>query len=55
VYKVLEELGIHAKDTLLVLNKVDALQDQDARSPAGIYPSACGKRGQHGHSATGEP
>jgi GTP-binding protein HflX len=28
VFKVLEELGIEAKDTLLVLNKVDALQDR---------------------------
>ncbi|MGC3965894.1 MAG: GTPase HflX [Pirellulales bacterium] len=28
VYKVLEELGIHAKDTLLVLNKVDAVPDR---------------------------
>jgi GTP-binding protein HflX len=28
VYKVLEELGIEAKDTLLVLNKVDALEDR---------------------------
>lgn len=28
VYQVLEELGIEAKDTLLVLNKVDALEDR---------------------------
>jgi len=28
VYKVLEELGIEAKDTLLVLNKIDALPDR---------------------------
>ena len=27
VYKVLEELGIEAKDTLLVLNKIDAVAD----------------------------
>ena len=27
-YKVLEELGIQQKDTLLVLNKIDALPDR---------------------------
>ena len=31
VYGVLEELGIEAKDTLLVLNKIDALPDRSAR------------------------
>ena len=28
VYRVLEELGIHAKDTILVLNKIDAARDR---------------------------
>ena len=28
VYGVLEELGIEAKDTLLVLNKIDSLEDR---------------------------
>ena len=41
VYKVLEELGIHAKDTLLVLNKVDALQDRGTLDRLlALYPSA---------------
>ncbi|MBA4017662.1 MAG: GTPase HflX [Pirellula sp.] len=41
VYKVLEELGIHAKDTLLVLNKVDAVQDRGTLDRLlGLYPNA---------------
>lgn len=41
VYNVLEELGIEAKDTLLVLNKIDAMSDR--RSLEGLlgrYPNA---------------
>ena len=30
VYKVLEEIGIQQKDTLLVINKIDALPDRAA-------------------------
>lgn len=51
VYKVLEELGVQAKDTLLVLNKVDALSDRSQldgilnRYPHGIPISA---RQRHG-------
>ncbi|MBL9080189.1 MAG: GTPase HflX [Planctomycetales bacterium] len=41
VYKVLEELGIQAKDTLLVLNKVDAVPDRGALDRLlGLYPNA---------------
>jgi GTP-binding protein HflX len=41
VYGVLEELGIEAKDTLLVLNKIDALPDRSAvDSLLGRYPNA---------------
>jgi GTP-binding protein HflX len=46
VYKVLEELGIQAKDTLLVLNKTDCLEDRGrldqllARHPGAIPISA---------------
>ncbi|MCA9269987.1 MAG: GTPase HflX [Planctomycetales bacterium] len=41
VYHVLEEIGIQAKDTLLVLNKIDALPDH-ARADAILrrYPNA---------------
>ncbi|MBL9091014.1 MAG: GTPase HflX [Planctomycetaceae bacterium] len=41
VYKVLEELGIHAKDTLLVLNKVDAVPDRGTLDKLlSLYPNA---------------
>jgi GTPase len=42
-YKVLEEIGIQQKDTLLVINKVDAMPDR-ARldSLLNRYPSAVG-------------
>jgi GTP-binding protein HflX len=51
VYGVLEELGIEAKDTLLVLNKVDALEDRSSlenlldRYPNAIPISARARRG----------
>jgi GTP-binding protein HflX len=51
VYKVLEELGIEAKDTLLVLNKVDALEDRSRldgllnRYPNAIPISARSRQG----------
>jgi GTP-binding protein HflX len=51
VYEVLEELGIEAKDTLLVLNKIDALEDRAAlenlldRYPNAIAISARSRRG----------
>ena len=62
VYGVLEELGIEAKDTLLVLNKIDAVPDRgrvdrpagplseraaDQRSPRDRL-AATGRRGQRG-------
>ncbi len=34
VYKVLEELGIQEKDTLLVLNKIDAVPERERRGRA---------------------
>ena len=38
-YPVLEEIGIQQKDTLLVINKVDAMPDRmSARRPAGPLP-----------------
>jgi GTP-binding protein HflX len=40
VYKVLEELGIQAKDTLLVLNKVDAIDRATLAGLMGRYPRA---------------
>src|SRR6185437_4833940 len=41
VYKVVEELGILAKDTLLVLNKVDALEERSRlEGLLGRYPNA---------------
>ncbi|HEX5104820.1 MAG TPA: GTPase HflX, partial [Pirellulaceae bacterium] len=41
VYKVLQELGIEEKDTLLVLNKVDALADRADLAPVlARYPNA---------------
>ena len=41
VYKVLEELGIEEKDTLLVLNKTDALANKSRlNSIQGRYPNA---------------
>jgi GTP-binding protein HflX len=51
VYGVLEELGIEAKDTLLVLNKVDALEDRSSldnlldRYPNAVPISARKRRG----------
>jgi GTP-binding protein HflX len=40
VYHVLEELGIEAKDTLLVLNKVDAADRGQVGALVGRYPHA---------------
>lgn len=41
VYKVLEELGIEEKDTILVLNKIDALPSRDRLDALRlIYPAA---------------
>jgi len=41
VYKVLEEIGIEAKDTVLVLNKVDQLESPDRVGPVQQrYPNA---------------
>ncbi len=41
VYKVLEELGIEEKDTLLVLNQIDRLEDRGALVPVlKRYPNA---------------
>src|SRR5690606_3786358 len=41
VYKVLEEIGIDAKDTLLVLNKIDQLPSEGAlHSLLHRYPNA---------------
>ena len=40
VYQVLEDLGIEAKDTLLVLNKADAADRGQLASVLGRYPNA---------------
>jgi GTP-binding protein HflX len=40
VYRVLEELGIQAKDALLVLNKIDRLTEPMAASVLSRYPNA---------------
>ncbi|MCC7086387.1 MAG: GTPase HflX [Pirellulales bacterium] len=41
VYRVLEELGIEAKDTLLAINKIDAVQDRgQVESLRARYPNA---------------
>ena len=40
VYKVLEELGIQAKDTLLVLNKIDAVDRVQLAALLNRYPHA---------------
>ena len=40
VYGVLQELEIEEKDTLLVLNKVDAVKDQNLESVLQRYPNA---------------
>jgi GTP-binding protein HflX len=50
VYKVFEELGIQAKDSLLVLNKVDALADR-ARLDGLLnrYPNAIAVSARRGH------
>jgi GTPase len=41
VYKVLEEIGIEAKDTVLVLNKVDQLETPERVGPVRqMYPNA---------------
>jgi GTP-binding protein HflX len=51
VYRVLEELGIEAKDTLLVLNKIDAIKSSAMlnrvldRYPSAIPVSAQSKKG----------
>jgi GTP-binding protein HflX len=40
VYEVLEDLGIQAKDTILALNKVDAVEEQFINNLRGRYPNA---------------
>ncbi len=40
VYGVLEDLGIEAKDTILVLNKIDAVEDRLVGGLRGRYPNA---------------
>src|SRR5207237_459283 len=40
VYDVLEELGIEAKDTILVLNKIDAAEPRNLNGLLVRYPSA---------------
>jgi len=52
-YKVLEEIGIQQKDTLLVINKVDAMPDR-ARldSLLARYPSAVGISARTGYGLT---
>jgi GTP-binding protein HflX len=40
VYKVLEDMGVQAKDTLLVLNKVDAIGRGELGAWMGRYPRA---------------
>lgn len=40
VYAVLQELGIEEKDTLLILNKVDAVQGRNLESVLNRYPNA---------------
>jgi GTP-binding protein HflX len=42
VYQVLEELGIQAKDTILVINKVDAADRGQVAALMGRYPRAVG-------------
>jgi GTPase len=61
VYRVLEELGIQEKDTLLVLNKIDRLKDRGAllpvlhRYPNAIAVSAKTREGfDHLHGAASE-
>lgn len=52
-YEVLDEIGIQQKDTLLVLNKIDALPDRArlegllGRYPNAVPISACSGRGLH--------
>jgi GTP-binding protein HflX len=49
VYRVLEELGIEAKDTVLVLNKIDALKDNAALDNLlALYPHAVGISARRG-------
>ncbi len=40
VYSVLQELGIEEKDTLLILNKIDAVQGRNLESVLNRYPNA---------------
>lgn len=40
VYEVLQELGIDEKDTLLILNKVDAVQGRNLEAVLNRYPNA---------------
>ena len=40
VYGVLQELGIEEKDTLLILNKVDAVENQNLEAVLRRYPNA---------------
>jgi GTP-binding protein HflX len=50
VYKVLEEIGIEAKDTVLVLNKVDQLESPDRVGPVQQrYPNAIPISAATGH------
>jgi GTP-binding protein HflX len=49
VYQVLEELGIQAKDTLLVLNKMDAVDHAQRSTLMSRYPHALAISAHTGH------
>ena len=48
VYKVLEELGINQKDTILVLNQIDAIHEHGTLEPL-LAPLPVGDSGQRPH------
>ncbi|MFZ5833406.1 MAG: GTPase HflX [Planctomycetota bacterium] len=49
-YRVLEEIGIETKDTILVINKVDAMPDRlRLQSLLDRYPNAVGVSARSGH------
>ena len=49
---MLEELGIEAKDTLLVLNKIDAVPDRGSSTRLlDRYPNAVPRQRPHGPRA----
>ena len=53
VYKVLEELGIQAKDTLLVLNKIDAVDRAQLAAP--VEPLSARRADQRPHGPGHRP